>query len=269
MLGTAVALALIATPITAAIAGRRRGVAVRHFDLKEGLLVGAVAREHRRRGDLRAAARLDAAAEAGAHARGRVGLQRPGRRPARARADRVHQRRPTTASPTWLLLLVRQLGIGLAVGVAVGWLGVQAFRRAKLATAGPLPGRVAGDRGARVRRRRHAARLGLPRRLPGRARARARPRSPPSRRSPRSTRASRGSPRSAMFLTLGLLVFPHQLDDIVARGHGARARRRGGRAAARGLPGDAVRAASASASGSCSAGPACAARCRSCWRRSR
>ena len=37
------------------------------------------------------------------------------------------------------LLLVRQLGIGLAVGVAVGWLGVQAFRRAQLATAGLYP----------------------------------------------------------------------------------------------------------------------------------
>ena len=38
-----------------------------------------------------------------------------------------------------LLLLVRQLGIGLAVGVAVGWLACRRFRRAQLATAGLYP----------------------------------------------------------------------------------------------------------------------------------
>jgi cell volume regulation protein A len=37
------------------------------------------------------------------------------------------------------LLFVRQLGIGLAVGAAVGWLGVQAFQRARLTTAGLYP----------------------------------------------------------------------------------------------------------------------------------
>jgi cell volume regulation protein A len=36
-------------------------------------------------------------------------------------------------------LLARQLGIGAAVGVAVGWGAVQAFRRARLATAGLYP----------------------------------------------------------------------------------------------------------------------------------
>lgn len=36
-------------------------------------------------------------------------------------------------------LLARQFGIGLAVGVAVGWLGVTAFRRLRLATAGLYP----------------------------------------------------------------------------------------------------------------------------------
>jgi cell volume regulation protein A len=36
-------------------------------------------------------------------------------------------------------LLVRQLGIGAVVGVAVGWLAVQGFRRARLATAGLYP----------------------------------------------------------------------------------------------------------------------------------
>src|SRR5438270_673021 len=37
------------------------------------------------------------------------------------------------------LLLLRQLGIGLAVGVAVGWLGVQGLRRARLGTPGAYP----------------------------------------------------------------------------------------------------------------------------------
>ena len=72
-----------------------------------------------------------------------------------------------------------------------------------------------------------------------------------------------------MFLTLGLLVFPSQLGDIVVEGTvlalvaAAIARPAGG------LPGDAVRAASASASGSCSAGRACAAPSRWCSRPSR
>src|SRR4051812_25129751 len=37
------------------------------------------------------------------------------------------------------LLLVRQLGIGLAVGVVVGWLAVRAFQRVQLTTAGLYP----------------------------------------------------------------------------------------------------------------------------------
>lgn len=38
-----------------------------------------------------------------------------------------------------LALLAQQLGIGLAIGVAVGWLAVQAFRNVRLATAGLYP----------------------------------------------------------------------------------------------------------------------------------
>ena len=37
------------------------------------------------------------------------------------------------------LLLLRELGIGLAVGLAVGWLGVAGLRRARLATEGAFP----------------------------------------------------------------------------------------------------------------------------------
>ena len=37
------------------------------------------------------------------------------------------------------VLFVKEMGIGLAVGLAVGWLAVQAFRRARLASAGLYP----------------------------------------------------------------------------------------------------------------------------------
>ena len=91
VLGTAVALALIATPDHRGDRGPRRRVAVRlrHRARPAGR---RGAGEHRRRGDLRAAAQLDAAAAVGARARGRVRPQRPGRRAAGARADPVHQR---------------------------------------------------------------------------------------------------------------------------------------------------------------------------------
>ncbi len=38
-----------------------------------------------------------------------------------------------------MVLLVQQLGIGLVVGLGIGWLAVQGFRRAQLATAGLYP----------------------------------------------------------------------------------------------------------------------------------
>jgi cell volume regulation protein A len=48
-------------------------------------------------------------------------------------------RRPDYGVPDMLLLFVQQLGIGALVGGAVGWLAVQAFRRANLATGGLYP----------------------------------------------------------------------------------------------------------------------------------
>jgi cell volume regulation protein A len=41
--------------------------------------------------------------------------------------------------PDMALLFLRELGIGLAVGLAVGWLGVQGLRRARLGTPGVYP----------------------------------------------------------------------------------------------------------------------------------
>jgi cell volume regulation protein A len=137
VLGTAISLALVATPITAAIAGVA-AVALFGFDLEHGLLVGAVL------------ASTDGAA---IFALLRNSTLR--RRLARALEGESGLNDPVAVllvlaliefidTPGYgladaALLLVRQLGIGAVVGVAVGWLGVQAFRRARLATAGLYP----------------------------------------------------------------------------------------------------------------------------------
>ena len=115
------------------------------------------------------------------------------------------------------LLFVQQLGIGAIVGIAVGWLAVQAFRRARLATGGLYPvasiavvaiafgfadvlhgsgflavylaGLAMGSANLPARQTVHAFHDGLA-----------------------------WVAQLAMFLALGLLVFPHQLDEIAWQG---------------------------------------------------
>ena len=167
-----------------------------------------------------------------------------------------------------LLLLVRQLGIGLAVGVGVGWLGVQAFRRAQLATAGLYP--VASLAIAALAfggaDTLHGSGF-LAVYLAGLALG-----SAPIPAQQTITAFHQGLAWVAqvgLFLTLGLLVFPHQLDDIVVEGTVLALIIA---AVARPLavvPGHRVRQVRQAASGSCSAGRACAARSRWCWRPSR
>src|SRR4051794_39595499 len=137
VLGTAVSLALVATPITAAIAGVA-AVALFDFDLEHGLLVGAVLASTDgaaifallRNSTLRR--RLARALE------GESGLNDPvAVLLVLALIEFINT--PGYGLADAALLLVRQLGIGAVVGVAVGWLGVQAFRRARLATAGLYP----------------------------------------------------------------------------------------------------------------------------------
>ena len=137
MLRPAISLAVVGTVVSAVITGF---VASWLFDLStlEGLLLGAVLVVDRRRGDLRAAARLDARAQARPDARGRVRPQRPDGRPARARLHRVAQ--PSRLRRGRLLVLfVRQVGIGLAVGVAVGAATTWVLRRAQLDSGGLYP----------------------------------------------------------------------------------------------------------------------------------
>jgi cell volume regulation protein A len=115
------------------------------------------------------------------------------------------------------LLFVKQLGIGTLVGIGVGWLAVQAFRRARLATGGLYPvaslavvaiafgcadvlegsgflavylaGLAMGSANLPARQTVHAFHDGLA-----------------------------WVAQLAMFLALGLLVFPHDLDDIAWQG---------------------------------------------------
>jgi len=47
--------------------------------------------------------------------------------------------KPDFAAPDLVLLLLRELGIGLAVGLAVGWLAVQGLRRARLRSEAAYP----------------------------------------------------------------------------------------------------------------------------------
>jgi cell volume regulation protein A len=126
-------------------------------------------------------------------------------------------RQPGYGVADMAVLFVQQLGIGVVVGVAVGWLAVHAFRRARLATGGLYPvaslavvaiafgaadvlhgsgflavylaGLMMGSSPLPARQTVSAFHDGL---------------------------AWVG--QLAMFLTLGLLVYPHQLDDIALQG---------------------------------------------------
>ena len=217
MLGSAVSLALIATPITRGDRGRDRDAAVRRLR-PQGRPAGRRGpREHGRRGDLRAAAQLDAAAAARAHARGRVGPQRPRGRPARARADRVHQ--AARLRPRRRDAAARAPARDRARGRR-GWSAGSACRRSSARSSRPR----GSTRSPRWRSRR--SRSAAPTRCTARASS---PSTWPGSRSARRAIPAQQTitafhqglawvAQVGMFLTLGLLVFPHQLDDIVVEG---------------------------------------------------
>ncbi|MBW3607029.1 MAG: potassium/proton antiporter [Actinobacteria bacterium] len=115
------------------------------------------------------------------------------------------------------LLFVQQLGIGFVAGAAVGWLAVQAFRRAKLATGGLYPvaslAVVAVAYGsADVLHGSGFLAVYLAGLSMGSAQLPAR----------QTVHAFHDGvawvAQLAMFLALGLLVFPHQLVDFVWQG---------------------------------------------------
>jgi cell volume regulation protein A len=126
-------------------------------------------------------------------------------------------KRPDYGIADMALLFVQQLGIGAVAGIGVGWLAVQAFRRARLATGGLYPvaslavvaiafgladvlhgsgflavylaGLAMGSANLPARQTVHVFHDGLA-----------------------------WVAQLAMFLALGLLVFPHQLDGIAWQG---------------------------------------------------
>ena len=255
--------------MTAADLRARRRCWLFDFDAQGGPAGRRGARLHRRRRDLRPAARLDAAPAAGAHARGRVRPQRPGRRAARDRLHRVDQAARLRPRRRRCCCSSSSSASASSSASRVGW----ARRPGRSGARSSRP--PASTRSPRWRRPRWpsaaptrcTARASSPSTSPGWCSAPAR--SPPSRRSPPSTRAWPGSRSSAMFLTLGLLVFPSPARRRRGRGHRARARGRRRRAAAGGRSRRRCSRTSRGASASSSAGPACAARCRSCSRPSR
>jgi cell volume regulation protein A len=126
-------------------------------------------------------------------------------------------RRPDYGVLDMALLLVKQLGIGAVVGAAVGWLAVQAFRRANLATGGLYPvaslavvalafgaADVLSGSGFLAVYLAGLAMGSTP--LPARQTVAA------------FHDGLAWLAQLTMFFTLGLLVFPHQLVDIALKG---------------------------------------------------
>ena len=155
--------------------------------------------------------------------------------------DWIQQPDYGVADMAWLL--ARQLGIGLAAGMLVGWLAASGFRRAKLASAGLYPvaslataalafgaaGSLHGSGFLAV----YIAGLWL-----GSAPI-------PARQTVINFHDGIAwVAQIAMFVTLGLLVFPGQLDEVAVEGHGAGARARARRAPLGGGGGDGSRSAS-------------------------
>ena len=126
-------------------------------------------------------------------------------------------RRPDYGVADMAVLFVQQLGIGAIAGGAVGWLAVQAFRRARLATAGLYPvaslavvaiafGAADALHGSGFLAVYLAGLMMGSSPLPARQTVSA------------FHDGLAWVAQLAMFLTLGLLVFPSQLGDIVLEG---------------------------------------------------
>lgn len=116
-----------------------------------------------------------------------------------------------------LVLLIRQLGIGIAVGGAVGWLAVQGFRRARLASAGLYPvaslATVALAYGAADSM--HGSGF-LAVYLAGLALGSA---NVPAKQTTATFHEGLAwVAQLTLFLTLGLLVFPHRLGEVALEG---------------------------------------------------
>ena len=115
-----------------------------------------------------------------------------------------------------LVLFVRELGVGVGIGVVTGWLAVEGFKRVRLATAGLYPvaslavGAIAYGAAAALEGSGFVAVY-----LAGLALGSA---SIPAKQTVANFHQGLGwVAQLAMFLTLGLLVFPSQLGDVAVK----------------------------------------------------
>ncbi|MEA2427656.1 MAG: potassium/hydrogen antiporter [Thermoleophilaceae bacterium] len=215
MLGPAVSLATVGTLITAGIAGL---AAAWLFDLTtlEGLLVGAVLSSTDgaaifallRNSTLRRKLARTLEGESGFNDPIAVLLV----------IGFIHWiQQPGYGIGDMALLLVRQLGIGVAIGLLVGWAAVRGFRRARLNTAGLYP--VASLATAALSFGAADALHGsgfLAVYLAGLALGSA---NVPAKQTTAAFHQGLGwVAQIAMFLTLGLLVFPSQLGPVALEG---------------------------------------------------
>jgi cell volume regulation protein A len=215
VLGVSISLAFVGTVLTAAITGLA-AAALFGFSTKEGLLVGsiiaatdgaaifAVLRESTLR--RRLARTLEG--EAGLNDAIAVLL-------VLTCIDWIESADYSAADA--LVLFVRQIGEGVGIGAAAGWLGVEALKRMRLPTAGLYP--VASLAIAAVAYGAASALHGsgfVAVYLAGLALGSA---SIPARQTIANFHQGLGwLAQLAMFLTLGLLVFPSQLGDVAVEG---------------------------------------------------
>ena len=263
VLGVSLSLATVGTVITAVVVGL---AAAWLLDLTtlEGLLLGLDRGLHRQRRDLLGAARVEHRPPPRAHARGRVGLQRPGGDRAGARVHRVHPaarlRRGgharccpsaswASARPRgWRSATWRCRPSSARPSRTPGLYPVASIATAALAYGVADVAHGSGFMSVYVT----ALMLGSA--------------SIPSKRTVLDFHDGLAwVSQIALFLTLGLLVNPGEFGDITGEGAAdlRRADLRGAAAGRRDLDG-AVQLPPARVA-RWSAGPACAARCRSCW----
>jgi cell volume regulation protein A len=215
VLPAAVSLATVGTVVTAAIAGFAATLLF-DFTLLEGLLVGAILSATDgaaifallRNSTLRRKLARTLEGESGFNDPIAVLL-------VIAFIDWIQK--PDYGVGDMAVLLVRQLGIGLAIGLLVGWLAVRGFRRARLNTAGLYP--VASLATAAISFGAADALHGsgfLAVYLAGLALGSA---NVPAKQTTTNFHQGLGwVAQIVMFLTLGLLVFPSQLGDVALEG---------------------------------------------------
>ena len=215
VLGVSISLAFVGTVLTAAITGLA-AAALFGFTTKEGLLVGSIIAATDgaavfavlRESTLRRRLAFALEGETGLNDAVAVLL-------VLVCIDWIQSADYTAADA--LVLFAKELGVGVGIGVATGWLGVEGLKRMRLATAGLYP--VGSLAIAAVAYGAAAALHGsgfVAVYLAGLALGSA---NIPAKQTIANFHQGLGwLAQIAMFLTLGLLVFPSQLGDVAVEG---------------------------------------------------